>query len=426
MVLLVVAAIAALTLAGPPIAGAIADTVRAAFCRILDVGCGSRSQATGPDLEPFPVESHEALVDAGATAFSGHVGQNFSYTKERLSDGTWSVTISEGSEAGVQFELGGHARGDTSGGSVGGGLSGSAGADLTVQSSTTYSFSTEDAADRLISHAKGDAVADVLGPVGRVGLGLLRDVRGDDYEPPDPAETSFEGGLDLSAGAEAGAGTAYAGAEADLSGAIGTTYDERTRERTFYFALDGSVGRGAGVALMGGLGGDLGGEAVIGLTLDENGNAKELSIEASAMVGGGVQIVGNWESMAELAGSIGEAGLTAAESRGTTVTVDVRLDLTRAENRAAALDLVDSLGPGGTSPSAAARALLERIDQAGTIVLRTYETSEAGGGADVGGGAGVKFGFEGELSGSESSLVCASYHVPGQGFVAVQGECAGG
>jgi len=96
------------------------------------------------------------------------------------------------------------------------------------------------------------------------------------------------------------------------------------------------------------------------------------------------------------------------------------LDLTKPENRDAALAFVRGINPLTGDPvsgAIAARDLIRRIDEDAKLDVRTYRTNSFDVGANASVGLGVEFGFEGGYKSGGAQLTGASYRVPGVGFV---------
>lgn len=257
--------LSSLIMVATPIGGQIA----ARLCEAVGTSCPAAPIVATEGPKAAPIRPCTSQSDSGSVSFGLDIafvklGSGGEMTTERMSDGTYKVTL--GGDVGAAAALSaGEVKGSLEIGDYGGSLG--AGADVQAGvfagAGAEYQFDTKEQADEFADYVermlikegvKGVAgSAPLTGPaVGVDVAGWLFDkVTGYSYTPPSPNASYFEGGI--SAGGSATAGVAVAGGNASIEGenALGFKIDHDTGDRTLYnrVTLDGVATADGSMAL---------------------------------------------------------------------------------------------------------------------------------------------------------------------------------
>lgn len=340
------------------------------------------------------LRSEEDKYSMSVTVFFVKLGGSTTAIEEEHADGRWTVTLVDGLEGGVQANLIPKLKeGDTAPGGKTGGLGG--GAELQAalvaqyENGKTYSFGNKGQADTFL--------------------------RWKDKEPPSvppfmqappmpaawkwaqaqkPVATYTQGGGKLSFDGSFDAGSKGVGGSLDGAVALGTRHGadgSQTRYVKSSADVSGNI-KVPGVAADG----SLNGETVTAFTQGRDGRLTNFSVTSTAA----------GKAAGGLAPEAKHAGYQHTSGPGVRVERQVQLDMSDPRNRTA----VDNyLGTQGGDP-AAAQALRDRIDAAGRVDLRFYDTSATTHSVSVNLDA---FGAEGSHERSHSALQAAFERAPG-------------
>ena len=252
----VVAVVTALIVGSTPVGG----TIMAKICDAFGASCGAPGSldADGdrvPDRE-CTLQTDGTQLSAGVDIAFINIGESGEMTVEKMSDGTYKVTL--GGEVGAAAALSaGKAYGSLQIGEYGAslgaeakvsaGVFGGAGVEYTFDNKADTDKFTQWVARKVAKEgvkAVGSGVVPGSGPAVGVGVDVLGwvvdKVTGYDYQPPAPGSSYFEGGITADAGAAAGGLTAGGSASASYQDALGFRLDHKTGDRTIYskVALD--------------------------------------------------------------------------------------------------------------------------------------------------------------------------------------------
>jgi hypothetical protein len=363
-VLLLVAIVAGAAAAAASGAG-VAPEIRRQMLRALCVVRGGECEV---DRQPCVVASSSNADAARLSVLVVRLGHDRLLVRERRSDGTIAVTLSEGDEVGfglsapsahVRVALGRNAL--TLGGEA------TAAALAARRAGRTWVLRDPRSADALV--------------------GLLRDAaRSRDpralaaFGPP--AATFNERGLKVSGGVT-GARAGLAISAADMAG---TREDRLSGRRTIYVRRsdDASASlsvRGAGVKLAAAP------SEQYAVTLDRGGRPVDLAVVSTGTYSAGVVLPRDLQVA---------AGVLGAPLRSTrTIVREEHLDLTEPGNLAVARAFLAAVAHPGLRLGPAvdvSRKLTRRLDAAGVIDVRAYDADARHYGIDVGGSVGVKLG----------------------------------
>ena len=387
------------------------------LCAVTGAGCRTAAVAERDRLAACPLERRLREERLSETIASVKLSSSGTLTAVRGSDGRVTVTLADGSGAGVETGAGAWV---ALGRAVG--ADAKAGAGLVWGSGRSWTFPDEASAQRFVARygdkatMRGKLVDEVRGL-----CSFLCDAVGWRPHPqlPEPDETHVEGGAAATL-AEAFGG--HAGGEAGL--VLGRRV-RRDGETTWYVRLNAKAAAelslpGAELVATGGA------QAMLSYRLDRGGRPLAL----------GVHLVGEGSGRAALAGAVRrgkvDGGGKAGETRGTVVELDATLDLGDDGDRAAAGGLLAALGgvvpavPGGVVGVADAVAevrrsaadLGARIAARAQVDVRRYalsaDTSRYGGAVALG----LKLGGAFERSAKGLRLVDARTRLPGLPFLA--------
>lgn len=399
VVLVLVGAAAALARPGAPgVVNATLGQVRRALCVVTGAAC--------PVQRPQPCvvsarsdRRHLSLAVSVIRVDDDHV-----ILRERLSDGSVRLTVTGRAGAGVGALLGVEGHVTIGGRTVGIGTHVDATLLALLGRGRVFRARDGPAADRLEARLRSRVRLGVLDGPYRALRGLLGG--GGDDDGPRPDEVYTEGGLQSTAGAEAGrVGTVRL--DALGSAVAGVRRDRIGRRTTVYLRLD----RGVGLLLSAALGaaGRLDATGLLALTLDARRRPVELSLQAVGDVGAAADVPDSLEGLLEL-GTPSRAAAPDHRLRGTgrRWEAEARLDLT--DPRVAAAWAAFRRDPASL---AAISALGARLRDRARLDVRSYATADdrSGVGAQVGYGGGV--GFTADHDRRDSRLLGASTRPPG-------------
>lgn len=432
LVVLATVLVVAFVARGPAVGGQVAGGIQELICKFVGQGCRAPARSYEPQ-EPCKQAANEVNASIGATVYSVKLGGEFVSTKERMSDGTWRVTLKAGGKLGAELELGESAHAGRQGGKAGEGLDAKLSGTLNGAAANVYEFRSEREADAFVDSVAREAArlaASALDPTHGLLSGLANLLLPHEpFRPPAPKETFFEGGGGFDASAAGGSG-AYAKGSLGGKALLGVKLDHASGEQTWYFKVGGQGKGEAGVLFGPGATGGVEGEGVISVKVDKDGNARTLTLESTHPVRGGLNLLGKADDLSSLTKALKEVSVGGSGETGRTVALSAQLDLGDLENARAAAAMLRSLGINGLDlllrqPKVAdvvdlyqaSKALYERFDQDGTISYTLYDTSSGGVSAGLSAGAGIAFGIEGALTDQTGRLTEARYRVPGVGFV---------
>ncbi len=415
---------------------------------ICKITLGDCAASTGPDLEAAlpscEVYSESYALKGEVTVFSVNLGANGKLALREVvgADGKKAYLVDQqvGADVGAQVMFGEQGKFG-----LGEGLSAQLKAGLTGTGSRTFAFDNEKDARAFIEASATEVgkqgVKSALPPgVGDLAKWGLDKLTGTKYTEPKagPTEYFFEGGMKLSGSANAEAGVeAGVGAEgADVlgvkvtKGAKAADGSAAADRYTVYVKGNGKLNAELGI-LGQGLGGEVEGETVVGISY-ENGQPVEMSLESAGKVRNALLGEGDLgklplgKNVPAAAGSLGVDGGGFTQGK-----VALTMDLTNADNRRAAADVLNSVGipmmsgdgtPGYQDPVTAVQALADRFATAGpaggaSITAQQYEGADGKVGVGFFAGDLLTFGAGGELSTSSQSATTSLYYDPAKGMV---------
>ncbi|HUR84018.1 MAG TPA: hypothetical protein VMY78_01620 [Solirubrobacteraceae bacterium] len=360
--------------ASPGIANAVLGQVRHALCIVGGGSCPmapSRPCTVASDRDSRHVAVNVALlrVDDGRVVL-----------RERLSDGTFRLTLVHRGAAGVETGAGGGVEVEVRGRSIGRDREARAGVQGVLARGEVF-------------YARSQREADAL-------LRAIRDGRG----APPPREVFVEGGVRGLGSLDFVAARGLSGQLDGLADAmVGARRDRRNGELTVSLGAGGS-GAGLVSIAVGGPAGALDGQAVLGLTLDRRRRAVELSLSATGNVAAGSTLPGGLARALDPSADPGAA----LNARGHRWEVGARVDL-RVPAVAAAWQ---AFRRAPASPRAI-RALGEALRDHARLDVRAYRVHSTADGASAGlAFAGLKLGGEVEHTIDRSLLVSAATRPP--------------
>jgi len=308
MIMFIAILILSLLMLATPIGG----TIAAKLCEAVGTTCGTSTTAdrNAPPEEPCTLTEDGTQVDASATVWFVNVGADGEMMVEKMSDGTYRVTV--GGDLGVSAAVSaGELYGSMQVGDVGTAGGGQAGVSAGVSggAGVEYTFTSKDDADEFTDFVTRSVVksgvasaSNAILPgsgVGATVAGWLWDkVTGYDYSPPAPDASYYQGGIVLSGSAGVGDLISSADASLDYSDAVGFRLDHETGEKTIYtrttisgdaaFQLglsstDANLGLGAG--------GSADAEAMVATTIDKDNKVIKVSLDAAATAEGATNVL---------------------------------------------------------------------------------------------------------------------------------------
>jgi hypothetical protein len=379
VVALLVGAGAVVTAGGAPgVANAVLGQFRRALCLVGGGDCPIAPRT------PCTVASARDTHHVAVTVLLVRFDEDTVVLRERLSDGTVRLTLSEDDGIGLEGGAGGRLEIKARGHELGAEREARAGIEAVHGSGKVYYARSEREADRLLLE--------------------IRRPRADADDAPRASEVFHEGGVRV-LGRIAGRGGAQvaSGQLEGVAGAmLGARHDRRTGAVTVSLGT-GASGSGLVSALVGGSAGGLDGEAVLGLTLDRHGRPSELSLSAGGAVAGGAQL---------------PAGVADALKRAIPGTASASTDGRRWEV-GARVDLRDPAVAGAweayrraPASAAAIRALGGVLRSHATVDVRTYALDGTASGVGGSVAVGLKLGGELEHAVERAKLLAAARRPP--------------
>lgn len=346
----------------------LGNQIAAKLCAAFGTTCGSDTAGPavtdGPPEGPCTVQTDGTHLEAGVSVSFISLGESGDMSVEKLSDGTYKVTV--GGELGADASLSaGEAQGKLFIGEYGGelGAEASVSAGAFVGTGVEYTFDSKAKADeftnwvqRTVAKEGTKSVANALAPGTGASVDVLGwvwdKISGYDYKPPAPDASYYEGGVSANGSVSVGGITAGARASADYQSALGVKFDHVTGSTTVYnrVTLDAEAAAQLGLSSTDGnwgTGGEgsAGIEMVVATTMDENRTITGVSYDGAAT--------------AEGAGSLTAlAGVPIQGGGGKGVQVSASFDVTAA-NRSQVTAALQGIGvlavvPGGSSMAQAA------------------------------------------------------------------------
>lgn len=368
--------------AAPGIVNAVAGQIRHALCIVSGGPCA--------DLSPRPcaVASRRDARHFAVSLVVVRVDRDRYVLRERMSDGTVRLTIARSGALGAEVGVGGRANVTVRGRTIGVTDEARAGVQGVLASGRVYVARDE-----------------------REAAGFMRALRAGHDPPASAREVFYEGGV--RGLATIGVGSAAAGAS--LRGLSGVLAGGRRDRRTGDVALSLNAGGSGWGAVTVALGGPVAtGErgAILAVTLDRHGRAKELSLSASGTLAAGAALP---PGLSRVFG--GRASAMSADGNGRRFELGARLDL-RDPPVAAAWRRFRDDPVGGD----AIRGLGEAIRDRSHLDVRMYRTHNTTSGASGGFGQIVQVGGEYEHTIEDSRLLSAAAR-PAGGLWAQRSDC---
>jgi hypothetical protein len=359
--------------AAPGLVNAVVGQLRHALCVVSGGSCPLAPSG------PCTVASMRDARHVGVNLWLVRLDDDRVLLRERLSDGTFHLTVSTREAGGIEAGIGAKAqiKTDPRGRPIGVDRELRAGAQGVLGHGSVY-------------YARGEREADRL----------LRAIRAD--RAPRASEVFYEGGIRGLGRAEQSAARAlYGHRDGRGEALIGARPDRRSGTLTRSPAAGGSGAAHASLA-GGGDAGSLDGLTVLGLTLDRGRRPVELSLSAKGTAAAGDSLpVG-------VARALGPAGGNASStSAGRRWEVGARADLR--DPAVAAAWRSFRAAPASWS---AIRALGEQLRARATVEVRSYRLDSSSTGAGARLGAGLKLGGEYEHATDRALLLAAATKPP--------------
>lgn len=444
---LVVILLAALGTSG--IAQRMGESFAYAACRIISSIAGEGectppgSDGDGVDGPTMTCLDSRTTENVGGhiTLFSVRVDGDLSYQIDRMSDGTYEVTLQMSGGLGAEFVAGGKLNAEDLG-LDNASRSGSVTAGATGEVAPVFSFDSLEDAENFAESAR-DLVAGpmddiwdprtlipIYGP-GRVVANQIDRIR--NFDMPDPSGLRIQGGLEATAeGSISGGGASVNGL---LGGGrhLGADIDFETGNTTIYVALDQEIAAGLGFDILpgsasGGVGadGELTSEVMIGLTVDEDMNPVELGVNSTIAGSGGFDGFGGWDDLHEVFTGLPEdfdLGINRSEHDAFSLTSGATLDLTDPRLAAIGDDVLDAISSGNAGDLASAGGdLLDHMLNETDLEVQLHTGDESGFDIEGKGGKGIAFGGGFEHGRSDMELAGAWHRPPGGEFT--EATCA--
>jgi hypothetical protein len=374
---LLLAAGAGVTATGAPgVANAVLGQLRRALCLVGGGDCPIAPRA------PCTVASTRDMRHVAADLVLVRLDADTVVLRERLSDGTIRLTLSERDGGGVEGGVGGRATIDVRGHEVGVDREARAGVQGVLGHGEVYYARDERAADKLLEEVRRP----------RPGGG-----------GPRASEVFYEGGV-RGLGRLAGGGAHVVNGQLDgVAGAmLGGRRDRRTGQVTVSLGA-GASGAGLASLVVGGGAGALDGQAVLGLTLDRHGRPAVLTLSATGRVAGGASLPSGIADALQAA----LPGTSSSSTSGRRWELGARVDL-----RDPAVAGAWEAFRGAPTSAAAIRALGASLHSHATVDVRTYALDGTASGVGGSVALGVRLGGEYEHAVDRAKLLAAARRPP--------------
>ena len=385
-ILVVGALILSLVMGSTPVGALIAEKLCDAFGTSCAAGDRDADGDRVPDQACTLGEDSEN-INANVTIAFIDLGADGTMTIEKMSDGTYKVTV--GGEAGAAaVASAGEIKGGLQIGDYGGALAltADARAGIFAGAGVEYEFSSKkDAEDfteyvhRTIAKSGAKSVGSAINPAVGVGVDVIGwaidKVTGYSYDPPLPDYSYYEAGISGAGNAQADAILAGGSASANLTTALGARINHETKDVTIYnkvnldaeaaaklglSASDGNWGQGAeGSASI---------EIVVATTVDSSGTLKDVSFDGAATAEGAAALTGL-------------AGFPLQGSGGKGVSLSAQFDVTDSNRTAVTSALVGigvlaaTTGQPFSAPQQAIPAIMLEARRSGDITAQTLDVS---------------------------------------------------
>jgi hypothetical protein len=415
VLLLVSLIIAALMLSG--VSQAITDRTAELVCKIAGSSCEQPDRTVDgkPPLYQCVTNSSQRGIAGAVKIFFVEIGGGVEAIKEVRADGSVKITLKGNAKAGLEFGAPG-AEVD-----AGGVDAESPGGEVSVAATGEYgrawAFKNEEDADEFVDLVTRKVTA-ILDPT--PNMPFTDDDA--DIDLPDHDETTFAGGVEVSAKGSLGG----SGLEGGLSGAagVGAIYNEdedspNFGDKTYFFdiggGLEGSASAGPESLVDLGLGADA--KVRLAVTYDKNGQPKKALVIGQLDVtgSGALTLEDKSKDLDDLIKGLTKVKAGSTGSAGGRAIFTADLDLRDPANLAAFNAFKDGRDPvTGESVSRwdAGADLFDRFNDDATLNARFYAVAnhDVSAGFDVG-----VFGVEGEYTSEDATLVDA-YYRPSDGL----------
>jgi hypothetical protein len=403
--------VAALMLSG--VSQSIANRTAELVCKIAGSSCELPDPTDGkPPLFQCVTNSSQRGIAGAVKVFFIEIGGGVEAIKEIRADGSVKITIKGNAEAGLEFgspsaevDAGG-ADAETPGGEVSVSANGEYG--------RAWVFDNQEEADEFVRLVERKVVA-ILDPT--PNMPFTDDDA--DIDLPDHDETTYAGGVEVSAEGSLGG----SGFEGGLSGSVGVgaTYNEdedspNYGDATYFFdiggGVEGSTGGGAESIVNLGLGADA--SVRLAVTYDRDGRPKKAVVIGQLDVSGSgaLTVEDKAKDLDDLIKGLTRVSAGTTSSAGGRAIFTADLDLRDPANLEAFNAFKDGRDPDtGESISRfdAGADLFDRFNEDATLNARFYavENNDVSAGFDVG-----VFGVEGEYTSEDATLIDAYYRPP--------------
>ncbi len=371
--------VVSLTLLFTPMGKDLSQKLCEAVTSVTGGSCSSSSADVPGDrrpTKPCVTNTSEFAAKAGVSIAFVDLGSGMKMVTERLSDGTYRVTLVDtaklgaslsAGEAVAKLRIGGYGGEAGLSASVSGALEGAYGREYTFGSAQDVADFQEWAAREYSKNvAKG-----VAGPPGglgiEVGTWLWNKITGYDYRPPEPSATYGEANVVVSG--QAMAEVVTAGARGDLSFGSGAgVRRDSAGNITVYTKVTLDANAAADLGLQTVARGSAGVETVVSVVVDPKGNVTEVGFTGAASAEGAYDLTRL-------------AGTPMADTGGRGVGLNATFPVTDA-NRAGTIEALRGLGVvnvnGGVPMGQAAAVpwILSQARDKGDITVQTYDVAK--------------------------------------------------
>ena len=369
LAMLLTAAAGATAVGAPGVANAVTGQLRRALCIVAGGDCPIAPRR--PCTVTSARDGRRLTVSLGIV----RLDEDHAVLRERLSDGTIRLTLSERDGGGVEGGIGAKGKIDLGRHAIGVDAEARAGVEGVLGHGSVFYARSEREADELL--------------------------RAIDRRRAD--EVFYEGGV-RGLGRVVGAGAHLLSGELDgiADAMLGARRDRRSGTTTISL---GAGGAGAGLLsfAIGGDAGTLDGQVVLGLTLDRDRHPTELSLSARGAVAAG----------ATLPAGIADALLQAADPRTSATTGGRRWELgAHADLRDPDVAAAWRAFRSAPASAAAVRALGEQLRSHATVDVRSYSVTGSSTGAAGTLALGIRLGGEYEHATTRARLLAAATRPP--------------